>query len=62
MGDLDEVDDEVKLNVEFVFAETLQDVLDTALVQRKKSLSESAVPLELLSGKRGKSSRVKTTV
>ncbi|MGN1113500.1 MAG: endopeptidase La [Oscillospiraceae bacterium] len=62
MGDLDEVDDEVKLNVEFVFAETLQDVLDTALVQRKKSLNESDVPLELLSGKRGKSSRVKTTV
>ncbi|MGN1133917.1 MAG: endopeptidase La, partial [Oscillospiraceae bacterium] len=63
IGDLDEVDDEVKLNVEFVFAETLQDVLDTALVQPKNSLTESDVPLELLnSSKSGKSERVKTTV
>lgn len=30
--DLEEVDDVVKENIEFVFAETIQDVLDTALV------------------------------
>lgn len=31
-SDLDEVDDAVKNNIEFVFAETLTDVLDTALI------------------------------
>lgn len=42
--DLDEVDDAVKLGVEFVFAKTIEDVLDTALIDDRKD----RVPLELL--------------
>ena len=34
MGDLDEIDDTVKLGLEFVFAEKIQDVLDVALVKK----------------------------
>ena len=44
-GDLDDVDDTVKLCCEFVFAKTIQDVLDVAFV----SNSKNNVPLELLS-------------
>mgnify|MGYP002272007420 FL=1 len=44
-GDLDDVDDTVKLCCEFVFAKTIQDVLDVALVPNSKN----NVPLELLS-------------
>lgn len=33
--DLEEVDETVKQNIKFVFAETLTDVLDTALVTEK---------------------------
>ena len=43
-GDLDEVDEAVKLGCEFVFAKTIQDVLDVALVIDNKN----SVPLELL--------------
>ena len=43
-ADLDEVDDAVKLGVEFVFAKTIEDVLETALIDDRKE----AVPLELL--------------
>lgn len=32
IGDMDEIDDTVKLNLEFVFAEKIKDVLDAALV------------------------------
>lgn len=35
-GDLDDVDDTVKLCCEFVFAKTIQDVLDVALVPNSK--------------------------
>ena len=35
-GDMDEVEDIVKENVEFVFAKTISDVLDVALVKDKK--------------------------
>lgn len=35
-GDLEEVDNAVKDNVEFIFAETLTDVLDNALVKKAK--------------------------
>ena len=35
-GDLDEIDDAVKLGLEFVFAETVEDVLNTALVKQDK--------------------------
>ena len=34
MGDLDEIDDTVKLGLEFIFAEKIQDVLDAALVRK----------------------------
>ena len=44
-GDLDDVDDTVKLCCEFVFAKTIQDVLDVALIPNSKN----NVPLELLS-------------
>ncbi len=43
--DLDDVDDTVKLCCEFVFAKTIQDVLDVALIPNSKN----NVPLELLS-------------
>ena len=35
-GDLDEIDETVKLGLEFVCAETISDVLDTALVRHEK--------------------------
>ena len=33
--DLEEVDDVVKENIEFIFAETIEDVLEHALVKEK---------------------------
>lgn len=42
MGDLDEIDETVKLGLEFVFAEKIQDVLDVALVKKPD------VPYELV--------------
>lgn len=51
-GDLDEVDDAVKMNVEFVFAKKIQDVLDVALVMDDKG----GVPVELLSPQEDKKS------
>lgn len=59
MGDLDEVEDIVKMNLEFVFAEKIQDVLDVALVE---SFKGKDVPLELLTDRTDKRNRVKTTV
>lgn len=53
-GDLDEVDETVKMSVDFVFAKRIQDVLDVALVNKKKS---EDVPVELL--KKDKSSKKK---
>lgn len=46
-GDLDEIDDTVKLGLEFVFAERISDVLDVALVQS----DIKKVPLEILGHK-----------
>ena len=43
-GDLDDVDDTVKLCCEFVFAKTIQDVLDVALIPNSKN----NVPLDSL--------------
>ena len=39
-GDLDEIDDAVKLGLEFIFAETVEDVLDAALVRQDKRRSD----------------------
>lgn len=48
-GDMDEIDDTVKLGLEFVFAERISDVLDTALV-----VSDiNNIPLEILGHKTG---------
>lgn len=48
-GDLDEIDDTVKLGLEFVFAERISDVLDTAL-----AVSDiNNIPLEILGHKTG---------
>lgn len=46
-GDLDEIDDTVKLGLEFVFAKRISDVLNTALVKE----GIKAVPLEMLNKK-----------
>ena len=46
IGDMDEIDDAVKLNLEFVFAEKIQDVLEVALTSLGK---ESNVPLSMIS-------------
>ncbi|MBR6045271.1 MAG: endopeptidase La [Ruminococcus sp.] len=46
-GDLDEVDDAVKLALNFVFADTIGDVLDTALV-RPHGKHKAEVPFELV--------------
>ena len=59
MGDLDEIEDVVKMNLEFIFAEKIQDVLDVALVEGK---SGNEIPFELISERRDQRSRVKTTV
>ena len=45
MGDLDEIDDVVKMGLEFVFAEKIQDVLDVALVDK---IENTDFPYELL--------------
>lgn len=42
-GDLDEIEEEVKLGLEFVFAKKISDVLETALVKGKKK-----IPLEMM--------------
>ena len=46
-GDLDEIDDTVKLGLEFVFAETIEDVLETALAQAPKK-PRADIPYELV--------------
>ncbi|MBR1765073.1 MAG: endopeptidase La [Ruminococcus sp.] len=46
-GDLDEIDDTVKLGLEFVFAETITDVFDTALIMPAARKNEQ-VPYELV--------------
>ena len=45
IGDLDEIDDVVKLNLEFVFAETIQDVLDVSLTKKP---DESSIPVGVM--------------
>ncbi len=45
--DLDDVDDAVKLGLDFVFAKTIEDVLDNALIDDRKG----RVPLGLLEKK-----------
>lgn len=45
MGDLDEIDDTVKLGLEFVFVEKIQDVLDVALV---KKTDPEDIPYEIV--------------
>lgn len=57
MGDLDEIDDTVKLGLEFVFAETIQDVLDVALVSKPE---KDSVPYEIVKKpvKKAKKARV----
>lgn len=57
-GDLEEVEDIVKMNVEFVFAKTIDDVLDTALVKEKNS---HRMKLELMPNKKTRG-RKKLTV
>ncbi len=54
--DLDEVDDAVKLGLEFVFAQTIEDVLEHALIDNRNE----KIPLELLD--QGKPRRRKLTV
>ena len=58
MGDLDEIDDVVKMNLEFVFAEKIQDVLEVALVQGYKG---NDLAFGIMSD-RANMNRVKTTV
>ncbi|MBO5576256.1 MAG: endopeptidase La [Ruminococcus sp.] len=48
-GDMDEVEDIVKMNVEFVYAKTISDVLDAALVKEKGARK---MPLELMANKK----------
>ena len=57
-GDLDEVEDIVKMNVEFIFAKTVDDVLDTALVKEKNT---HKMNLELMPNKKTRG-RKKLTV
>jgi ATP-dependent Lon protease len=57
-GDLDEVEDIVKMNVEFIFAKTIDDVLDAALVEEK---SKRRLSLELVPAKKTRG-RKKVTV
>ncbi len=47
-GDMDEIDDAVKLGLEFVFADTIADVLETALVKQDKDKHKSEIPYELV--------------
>lgn len=49
-GDMDEIDEAVKLGLEFIFAERISDVLDNALVHDNNGKDSSAgnVPLEML--------------
>ena len=49
-GDLEEVDNAVKDNVEFIFAETLTDVLDNALVKMAKPSRDKRVKLPAAKG------------
>ncbi|MBR4554789.1 MAG: endopeptidase La [Ruminococcus sp.] len=46
-GDLDEIDDTVKLGLEFVFAENISEVLETALV-KKSGKNKTDLPYELV--------------
>lgn len=57
-GDLDEVEDIVKMNVEFVFAKTIDDVLNTAIVREK---NERKMVLGLMPNKKTRG-RKKLTV
>ena len=50
-GDLDEIDDAVKLGLEFVFAETISDVLETALVMPDRP---SELPYKAVKKTRGR--------
>lgn len=59
IGDLDEIDDVVKMGLEFVFAEKIQDVLDVALVKQE---IDSEIPYSLLSSMENKSDSLKDTV
>ena len=59
MGDLDEIDDVVKMGLEFVFAEKIQDVLDVALVEHE---TNSEIPFELLANKTECNKRTEVTV
>lgn len=49
-GDLEEVDNAVKDNVEFIFAETLTDVLDNALVKAVKPSRDKRIKLPAAKG------------
>ena len=57
-GDMDEVEDIVKMNVEFIFAKTIDEVLDTALVKEKNG---HKMNLELMPNKKTRG-RKKLTV
>ena len=48
-GDMDEVEDIVKENINFVFAETISDVLDVALV--KSVNGKPSIPVGMLGSK-----------
>lgn len=58
IGDMDEIDDAVKLNLEFVFAEKIQDVLEVALTPFGK---ESNVPLSMISKRNETNTRTKAS-
>lgn len=58
IGDMDEIDDAVKLNLEFVFAEKIQDVLEVALTSLGK---ESNVPISMISKRNETNTRTKAS-
>ncbi|MDE6148860.1 MAG: endopeptidase La, partial [Ruminococcus sp.] len=58
IGDMDEIDDAVKLNLEFVFAEKIQDVLDVALTC---SCNETSVPMGIMPKRKETNTRAKAS-
>lgn len=59
IGDMDEIDDVVKLNLEFVFAEKIQDVLDVALVA---PYGDKSISMGMISGIKDTDNRAKINV
>ena len=59
IGDMDEIDDTVKLNLEFVFAEKIKDVLDAALVY---PCNENVVNMGMISKRNETNTRAKASL